>query len=793
MPDKVYCNGQEVGLIETNKVDIQENLSSIKMRWNNKLTNCYNMFVFLDNIIEVDLSNFDFDISGSDGFIMQNMFAYCTNLAKLTMSNIFDSSKIKNVEGMFSSCKSLTSLDLSNFRLSSLIKSTKKMFYYCEKLVSLDLSKFDTSQVIDMENMFYKCYSLKYLNIQNFRTTNVKSMKGMFDSCYSIISLDLSHFDTSKVTLMDSIFHNCLDLQYLDISNFDTSKITNFKQMFSGCNSLTTLDLKSFDTRNAVDMEQMFNGCLKLISLDIKHFDTSSVTRMEKLFKNCALIESLDITNIRINSIKNMSYMFDGCDLLTSLDLSNFDTSIVNDMGNMFKGRKNLVSLDLSNFDTSLVINMKDMFNGCEKLKYLNISNFNVLNVNNTEQMFMDCYSLSSLDLSNFRAPNLINAERMFYNCKSLNSLNISNFIISSTINMISMFEGCSNLDYINFNSFSENENVDISNIFGGTPDDLIYCVNDVSKIPKIYSEITIKVCSFKDCDFEWEENKGSRLEAKKRSIAIFNDKCVLKRIKEISEEFILTDKIPDTTIYSYELTSNIESLKKKYTNLTFVELSEEKILNLKNNFGLNEDEKIYLLVIDSPSNDPMTATSFYDYKFILENGTELNISNINNEFSIDISIPIRNLDLAHFKYEENFMKEGYDIYDKKSDFYNDICSPAFIDDNDIIIKDRKNEIFPNNVTLCQNSCEYQGVSIEDKRIVCECNINRWNNKSNENKNYFPNEDEEKGNLLNYLLDNINYKPFKCLTLLFSFDNLKNNYGFYSQIIIIFIIIININ
>ena len=120
------------------------------------------------------------------------------------------------------------------------------------------------------------------------------------------------------------------------------------------------------------------------------------------------------------------------------------------------------------------------------------------------------------------------------------------------------------------------------------------------------------------------------------------------------------------------------------------------------------------------------------------------------------------------------------------------IFVPAFIDNNDIIIKDRKNEIFPNNVTLCENSCEYQGVSIEDKRIVCECNINRWINKSNENNNYFPNEEKDKDNLFNYLLDNINYKPFKCIKLLFSFDNSKYNYGFYCLLIIILIIIINI-
>ena len=227
----------------------------------------------------------------------------------------------------------------------------------------------------------------------------------------------------------------------------------------------------------------------------------------------------------------------------------------------------------------------------------------------------MNCYLLSSIDLSNFKAPNVNNLERMFYNCKSLISLNLSNFIISSVTDMTSMFKGCSNLDYINFFSFDENDNLDISNIFVDTPDELIYCVNDIFNIPKIYSELKIKECAFKDCEFEWEENKDKRFEEKKRSIEIFNDKCVLKHIKEISKEFILTDKIPNTTIYSYEINSDIELLKNKYTNLTFIELLEEEKISIKKDFGLNENDKIYLLIIDSPSEDSMSATSYYDYK----------------------------------------------------------------------------------------------------------------------------------------------------------------------------------
>ena len=51
---------------------------------------------------------------------------------------------------------------------------------------------------------------------------------------------------------------------------------------------------------------------------------------------------------------------------------------------------------------------------------------------------------------------------------------------------------------------------------------------------------------------------------------------------------------------------------------------------------------------------------------------------------------------------------------------------------------------------------------------------------------------EDNGNFITYLLDNINYNIFKCFNLLSSFDNLKNNYSFYT-ISGLFVIILGLN
>ena len=734
LPDIVYCNGIQKDISETKTIIVDQDENIIKMIWNTTLKKAKNMFQNLQNIIEVDLSNTEFDTS--NGLSMKRMFQNCLNLEKVTIGNNFDTNKVNEVIYIFDNCKSLVSLDIYNLKIS-LIDSAEKMFSYCQKIESLDLSNFDTSKVTNMFNMFYKCNSLKYLNISSFNTSLVTTMTDMFRKCYLLTSLDLSHFDTSKVTDMEQIFKNCISLKYLDISNFDTSSCTNIKGMFSGCLSLTTLNLKSFNTSKVVNMNEIFFDCISLISLDISNFDTSFVTDMGKMFTNCALI--------------------------TSFNLSNFQTNLVSNMNSMFNECKDLIYLDIINFDTSLVNDMSNMFANCEKL--------------------------TSLYLNNFNSSNAKNMEKMFYNCNSLITLNLSNFAISSTTNMISMFEGCENLDYINLYSLIEKEDLNVTNIFTGTPDDFIYCINNEKNIPQIFTEIKIKECAFKDCEYQWENNKINRFESKKYSIEIFDDKCVFKYIKEISEDFILTDKIPDTTIYTYEINSNIGQLSNEYNNLTFVQLSKEQITTLKEEFGLYENETIYLLVIDLPSNDSMTATSSYDFKLILENGTVLNLNNINIDLYVNISVPIRNLDISNFKYAEYFSNEGYDIYNKQSDFYNDFCTSASIDNNDITIDDRKKEIFPNNVTLCRSDCNYVEVDINNKRIICECNLNKANkNITSDNNNYVV--EENNGNFLSYFLDNFNFKPFKCSKLLFSFNNYKYSYIFYTLLFILLIIIV---
>jgi len=131
----------------------------------NKPIDCYRLFMNCNDIISIDLSNFD----TSNTTTMQSMFNYCNALSSINFGNKFNTSKVTNMYAMFYNCKHLTSLDLTHFNTSKVIYMFD-MFYNCNELNSLDLSSFDISKVTDMRGMFKYCDNLKTLNIKNIKT-----------------------------------------------------------------------------------------------------------------------------------------------------------------------------------------------------------------------------------------------------------------------------------------------------------------------------------------------------------------------------------------------------------------------------------------------------------------------------------------------------------------------------------------------------------------------------------------------------------------------------------------------
>ena len=244
----------------------------------------------------------------SSGMFFQVFFDGLENILEIDLSN-FDTSKVTNMSFIFSGMSHLTTLDLSNF---------------------------DTSQVTNMNNMFSGMSNLTTLNLSNFDTSQVTNMSNMFAVTPKLTTLDLSSFNTSKVTNMERMFNNMTNLTTLNLSNFDTSQVTNMSNMFAVTPKLTTLDLSSFNTSKVTNMERMFYGMRNLTILNLSNFNTSNVMSMSNMFSNMSSLTTLDLSNFDTSKVIIMNGMFSGMRNLTILDLSNFDTSKVTDMHDMF-------------------------------------------------------------------------------------------------------------------------------------------------------------------------------------------------------------------------------------------------------------------------------------------------------------------------------------------------------------------------------------------------------------------------------------------------------------------------
>ena len=186
LPDEVLINGTKTNFINNKPlIKLISNLNAISLKWDKNIENCDSMFMYRNNIIEIDLSK-------------------------------FDTSSVTTMKYLFLGCSLLESINFSNFNTSNVTECCS-MFNGCSSLKSLDLSSFNTSKISNMGHMFNDCSSLTFLNLSNFDCKNVKYMDNMFKGCSSLVSLDLSNFDFSSINNINSMFLNCKKLEYINL------------------------------------------------------------------------------------------------------------------------------------------------------------------------------------------------------------------------------------------------------------------------------------------------------------------------------------------------------------------------------------------------------------------------------------------------------------------------------------------------------------------------------------------------------------------------------------------------
>ena len=588
-PYIVIVNGEEKNSC-TKTCDLVEGLNNVTLKFNVEINTCASMFKSLNNIKEIDLSNFDATkvttmesmFSGCSNLIkvnfgtistpllkkMNRLFEGCSNLISVDLSNL-DTSKITNIEYMFSSCSNLENIIFGTIRTSPIQKMVGA-FKSCPKLISVDISIFDTSSAKDFSTLFDGCNSLKEINFGNINTSSAENMYATFSGCTQLTSIDLSKFNTSKVRSMEWMFNGCKNLKSIKLDNFDTSNVQTMGLLFQSCSNLTSLDLSNFDMSKVKNLYGTFNGCSNLETIKFGTIATSSPENIGITFQGCKKLTSIDLSNIDFTKATSMEFMFHDCSYLKEINFGNIKTPEVKNMEGLFQGCSNLTSLDLSNFDCSKVTKMNYLVHDCKQLENINFGNINTSSLESMKELFRGCSNLISVDISNFDTSKVTNMEMMFFSCSKLQEVNFGNYPTPSLQKMSKMFQSCSELVSVDLSNFDTSKIKDISSLFNGCSKLTSIDLSDLD-----FSQVTNMEWMFSDCSNLETINFGNKNTSSLLNMWATFQRC--KKLESIDLSNFDTSKVTTMEGLFYSC-SNL-----KYVNLTNINTSS--LANVNNMF----------------------------------------------------------------------------------------------------------------------------------------------------------------------------------------------------------------
>ena len=98
---------------------------------------------------------------------------------------------------------------------------------------------------------------------------------------------------------------------------------------------------------------------------------------------------------------------------------------------------------------------------------------------------------------------------------------------------------------------------------------------------------------------------------------------------------------------------------------------------------------------------------------------------NLCSNEKIKISIPLTEENGGDINLAKEMAEEGIDIYDINHPFFNDICFPFTSNEGEDVSLDDRIDKYYQNVSLCENDCEYKGVDYDndEPKVNCECKI----------------------------------------------------------------------
>ena len=243
---------------------------------------------------------------------------------------------------------------------------------------------------------------------------------------------------------------------------------------------------------------------------------------------------------------------------------------------------------------------------------------------------------------------------------------------------------------------------------------------------------------------------------------------------------------IPAPDDYAFQLTSTSNELsalhESNFTGMSILDLNECESL-LKQRYNISENSTLIVLKYEKLTN--IGSEKSIQYEIYNPNDFSLLNLSICQNTDIDIAIPIdfeKEIENLYYSLKE----EGYDLFDRNSRFYLDICTPFQAENGaDVLLADRLHYFFSKvmNLTICPSNCQFSFFSIENKYLSCQCDIDNDSIDLVNREKYIG---KLLYNLSDYKLRYTSYKTMKCYKLVFSLKHFIKNFG---SIILLFLLI----
>ena len=561
----------------------------------------------------------------------------------------------------------------------------------------------------------------------------------------------------------------------------------NCRNMFQNLDKIISIDFSEFSSKGQTDMSNMFSGCKNLVSIDFgDHFDTSQVENMEYMFSECKKLSSLNLEGFNTESVEKMDHMFYKAESLLYLDLTSFDTHSVTNMNFMFFGCDSLVYINLYSFYQNIMLQYNTIFNyKIDKLIYcINSTKANgiyILLCNANQKN--DCENICFNGISKIIPQKKICIDQCVNDDeyqKENNGICYKDLLSSDSNDDSKVTEESSesseeSSESSEESSESQEESSESSEEKSESKEESSERQEETSESPeetekKEYSDSTLETNNeekfdpnsfFKESKQKDEEelsNKDEVIKSLKENILSGNMNSMISNLINGTKE----DLIAEYKDITYQLTTTANQKEGSYNNISTIDLGECEDI-LKGIYGIDYNLSLIIMKIDYKMEGLLIPVIGYEVYNPLNNSL-LNLTYCQNT-SIKLNIPV------------SINEEEVEKYDPNSDYYNDECY-AYTTENgtDIILNDRKDEYAKNNLSLCENNCQFNGYNSTTKKAICEC-VTKV--EINYISDILLDENILSNNLNSTKSSKTNIGTMKCVSLLFSKNGLIKNIGSY--------------